>query len=272
MRQGSVVDFWESVARDWPRRKYDLALVEDLDKLLKRHSRKNGFIVKRVLDCGCGTGNPSIGLRQNGYDMFGVDADPGMVARFKENCREAGVEIPVITYDWRGLSDDLLSKEPFDAAICRGNSLIYAGCWDRTAFIPTAAANAISTSLRHISAVLRSEGLLYVDITSTEEYQNAESKIEFVGVRETVTHQVVIYWKTDYSPETRTRRAHGRRLFESRTTGELEEIREYTFTSYMLSHDELKVAAKAAGFELVEEYVPIASESCYDVFLFKKQG
>jgi SAM-dependent methyltransferase len=272
VRQESVVDFWESVTRDWPELKYDSALVEDLDALLKKYSRERGFTVKRVLDCGCGTGNPSIGLKLKGYEMFGVDADPGMVARFKENCREVHVDIPVITYDWRDLNDELLNNEPFDAAICRGNSLIYAGCWDRSAFIPKVAANAISTSLRHMSNLLRPGGLLYVDITSADEYRNLKPKVEFVGVRETDTHNVIIYWTTDYVPELRTRHAYGRRLFESKLTHEVEEIRLYTFTSYMLLHDELKQAADAASLELVQEYVPIKSELCYDVFLFKKLG
>lgn len=270
VRQESVVDFWESVASDWPKRKYDPALVEDIDVLLRGHGQQHGFSVKRVLDCGCGTGNPSIGLKIKGYDMFGVDADPGMVGRFRENCLEAHVEIPVITYDWRDSNHELLCKEPFDAAICRGNSLIYAGCWDRSAFIPNVAANAISTSLRHIADLIRPDGLLYVDITKAKEYQNPESKVEFVGVRETANHKVIIYWTTEYTSETRTRRAYGRRLFESKKTHDLEEIREYTFTSYMLSHNELKVAAEAASFELVEEYAPVESETRYDVFLFKK--
>jgi glycine/sarcosine N-methyltransferase len=214
--QESVVDFWESIPRDWPKHKFDMALVEDLDTLLREYSQKQGVPIKRVLDCGCGTGNPSIGLAKKGYDIFCVDADPHMVERFNKNCSEGGVDIPVIACDWRDLNGQVTKKGPFDAAICRGNSLIYAGCWERQEFIPEVAARAIETALQHIASVIRPGGLLYVDVTSAKEYVDSNPKFEFVGVRETDAHKIIIYWVNTYFPETRTRHVHGRRLFESK--------------------------------------------------------
>jgi SAM-dependent methyltransferase len=268
--QESVVDFWESIPRDWPTHKYDVALVDDLDRLLRQYSEREGFPVKRLLDCGCGTGNPSIGLAKKGYEMFCVDADPNMVARFKKNCVEAGVEIPVITCDWRDLNAEIVKQGPFDAAICRGNSLIYAGCWDRDSFIPEVAARAVETALKHIAAVIRPGGLFYVDITSAREYADASPKFEFVGVRETDEHKVLIYWVNNYLPEIRTRHVHGRRLFESKKTHRLECVRSYTFIGYMLYHDELAKLANSAGLTAISNISNPRSEWLYDVFLFTK--
>jgi len=266
----SVVDFWESIPRDWPHLKYDQALADDLDKLLKAYAREDGNPIVRLLDCGCGTGNPSIGLKKLGYDLFCVDADPGMVARFKQNCAEAGVSMPVITYDWRDMNGDLEKEGLFDAAICRGNSLIYAGCWERSSLIPTAAAKAVRTSLQHISATLRPGGLFYVDVTSRAEYGDMTRKLEYIGVRNTPEHDIVIYWTNEYDIPNKTRRVHARRLFESVEGNELARVHTHTFTGYMLMHDELKTLAEAAGLELVQEYVPVKSELFYDIFIFRK--
>lgn len=269
--QESVVDFWESIPRDWPKHKYDVALVGDLDKLLHEYGERRGFAIKRVLDCGCGTGNPSIGLAKKGYEMFCLDSDLNMVDRFKQNCREAGVDIPVITYDWRDLNGQLQQKGPFDAAICRGNSLIYAGCWERPSFIPQVAARAIETSLQHIAQVIRPGGLFYVDITSAKEYADANPKLEVLGARETEKHKVLIYWVNDYNYPERTRHVHGRRVFESKVSRQPDFVTSYRFTGYLLLHEELTSLARATGLDLISDVPPPPAEWLYDVFLFRRQ-
>jgi len=267
----SVVDFWESIPRDWPKCKYDVQLVDDLDKFFKEYCEKNNNVINRILDCGCGAGNPSIGLINKGYEIFCVDADPNMVERFRKNCIEAKVEIPVIAYDWRDLNGDVINNGPFDAAICRGNSLIYAGCWDRESFIPNAAAKAIQNSLNHISSVLKPEGLFYVDITGRKEYADTKPKLEIVGMRETDQHYVFIYWINEYYPEKRTRLVHARRIFESKITKRIEKVTEYTFTGYMLYHDELQQMANDAGLSLIKAYQEVPAEWLYDIFIFQKK-
>ena len=266
----SVVDFWESIPRDWPNHKFDVMLSNELDQLFKNYALEQRVEIQKIIDCGCGTGNPSIGLAESGYQVFCVDSDPNMVERFKINCSAANTDLRVITSDWRDLNGEILDNGPFDAAICRGNSLIYAGCWERDAFIPQVAEKAIKNSLKHIASVLKPGGLFYVDITSRIEYADLKPKFEFVGMRETDTHYVLIYWLNDYKPETRTRRVHARRLFESKSTGQLEKVTEYMFTGYMLYHDELQQLATDVGFSLVKAYPKVDSEWLYDVFLFSR--
>lgn len=266
----SVVDFWESVPPDWPKRKYSSALVHDIDDMLRKYSAYTGKSIRHVLDCGCGTGNPSIGLAKKGYEMFCVDGDLQMVRRFRKNCREEGLEIPVITCDWRDLTPDTLQKRPFDAAICRGNSLIYCGSWDQPSLIPHISAEAIEISLKNIAALIRPGGLFYVDITSNREYCNDKPKAEILGIRETDQHNIIIFWHTTYNVQTRTRKVHARRIFESKESGQPNYLGAYTFVGYMLYHEELLRAAKRAGFRLYQKYYNIPSECLYDVFLFTK--
>jgi len=268
----SVVDFWESAPPDWPKRKYSSALVCDIDTMLRKYSVYMDKPIRNVLDCGCGTGNPSIGLAKKGYKMFCVDGDPRMVKRFRKNCREEGLEIPVITCDWRDIALDISEKRLFDAAICRGNSLIYSGSWDQPSLIPHISAKAIEITLKSIAALLRPGGLLYVDITSNREYCNDRPKAEFLGIRETDKHYVSIFWYNTYNVQTRTRKVHARRLFEDKQSGQPDYLGIYTFVGYMLYHEDLLQVAKQAGFGLYQKYYNIPSEHLYDVFLFSKQS
>jgi SAM-dependent methyltransferase len=79
-----------------------------------------------VLDGGCGTGRVAIELQRRGFDVTGVDLDPGMldVARAKA---------PDLTWHLSDLSDlsdlaDLAEPsidEPFDTVVLAGNVLIF---------------------------------------------------------------------------------------------------------------------------------------------------
>src|SRR5690349_13172973 len=86
-----VVEFWESISRNWPEHDYDLELVGDLTQLFRQYGKDHGQWIRRILDCGCGTGNPGIGLAKEGFEVVGVDNDPAMVERFEQNCREENV-------------------------------------------------------------------------------------------------------------------------------------------------------------------------------------
>lgn len=263
----SVVDFWECIPRDWPAYKYDIRLADDVDCLFRGQEARAGSI-RRVLDCGCGTGNPSIGLAKRGYDVWSVDANPHMVKRFRSNCRSEKVQIPVLGCDWRRLCPELFSCAPFDAVICRGNSLIYAGSWDGSFVGPDAARGAIEESLRSIASVIRPQGLFYVDLTSAKEYADSNARHRLVGVRETDSHSIRISWRVEYNPARRLRRVHGRREFVCKPDGNVSRVTSYTFSGYMLSHDELECLASQAGLcrHIADNIMP--SEWLYDPFLF----
>jgi SAM-dependent methyltransferase len=72
----------------------------------------------RLLDVPCGDGRHAVPLARIGHRMCGVDMTPRMLERAREHARAAGV-----TVDWR-LADmtELPAMDPFDGALCLGNS------------------------------------------------------------------------------------------------------------------------------------------------------
>ncbi|WP_068270536.1 class I SAM-dependent DNA methyltransferase [Aldersonia kunmingensis] len=73
----------------------------------------------RVLDAGCGTGRVGIELRGRGFDVVGVDADPGMLETARRNA-------PEINWIHVNLCDlDTHLGEEFDVALLAGNVMIF---------------------------------------------------------------------------------------------------------------------------------------------------
>lgn len=268
--QEPVVEFWECISRDWPEHKYDLNIVADLTRMLRQYGEDHEVKMRRVLDCGCGTGNPGIGLAKQGFDVVGVDNDPQMIRRFERNCLAEGVSIRVLDRDWADLEAALRDSERFDAVICRGNSLIYSGSWENMPFHHGVALEAIEASLRSMASALKPSGALYIDLTSTREYRNPENHYEFVGVRRAETNNVMIYWSTKHDVENRSRHVFGHRVFESKETRRPERVTSHEFTGYLLYHEELIQLAKDLGMEYAGKKYRLQSEWLYDGFVFRK--
>lgn len=268
--QEPVVEFWECISRDWPEHKYDLNIVSDLTRLLRQYGEDHELQIKRVLDCGCGTGNPGIGLAKQGFSVVGVDNDQQMINRFGQNCLEEKVSIPILNRDWADLEGAFQGSPLFDAVICRGNSLIYSGSWENMPFHPRVAKEAIEASLRSMASALEVGGALYVDLTSSREYSNPGNHYEFVGVRRAENNNVMIYWSTKHDVENRSRHVFGHRIFESKETRAPERITSHEFTGYLLYHEELIDLAQKAGLTYAGKSYRLPSEWLYDGFVFRK--
>jgi SAM-dependent methyltransferase len=78
--------------------------------------------VRSVLDAGCGTGRVAIELARRGFDVVGLDADPGMLSA-------ARAKAPELEWVLGDLSDFELSegggRRRFDAAVMAGNVMIF---------------------------------------------------------------------------------------------------------------------------------------------------
>jgi SAM-dependent methyltransferase len=75
----------------------------------------------RILDVPCGSGRHALGLARAGYRVTGVDLSDDAIKRASATAREAGLPARFIKKDMR----DFEAEEPFDAAICLGNSISY---------------------------------------------------------------------------------------------------------------------------------------------------
>lgn len=71
----------------------------------------------RILDAGCGTGRVAIELARRGFEVTGLDIDPGMLGA----ARRKAPDLPWIEGDLAATAFD----EPFDAVVLAGNVLIF---------------------------------------------------------------------------------------------------------------------------------------------------
>lgn len=265
----SAVGFWESVSPGYPHLPYDVTLVDDLLQLLKNHGMNKDPL--RIIDWGCGTGNPSIGLAERGHNVLGIDSDAEMLERFVGNTVRRRTTARTVRADWGDVPAAVPDRD-FDVALCCGNSLIYAASWDKSAVDRAASERGINGALTNMALMLRRGGLLYIDITSSKELGNAESKVEFVGIRRLPTHYISIVWHTTYDWQRLERTVSAWRVFIDVTSGELTEVGRYAFHSFLLKHRELVERARSAGLELLCSGLQLGALKLYDGFLFVRRG
>jgi glycine/sarcosine N-methyltransferase len=105
-----LTDVYEAMI-DWPKR---LGHEEPFYRgLFQQHG------VGSVLDAACGTGRHAAMFHDWGLRVVGADISPAMIDRARANFGEpAGLRWVV-----RGFDEPIASAEPFDAAVCLGNSL-----------------------------------------------------------------------------------------------------------------------------------------------------
>lgn len=99
----------------------------------------------RVLDAGCGTGRVGIELARRGYDVVGVDVDPGMLA----HARAVAPDLPWVQADLAALDPVVHGLgAPFDLVVAAGN------------VVPLVAHGTEAEVVRRLAAVLVPGGLL----------------------------------------------------------------------------------------------------------------
>lgn len=69
--------------------------IDWLDKLFKKHN------VKKILDCGCGTGTHAVLLAKKGYDVTAFDYSKEQITLAKKKAKESKVRVKFITGDIR---------------------------------------------------------------------------------------------------------------------------------------------------------------------------
>lgn len=106
----------------------------------------------RILDCACGTGNPSLSLVRDGYNVTCSDGSAHMLGLIAENASRIGVAVDVVAQPvlWEQLCE-YFGENHFDAVICSGNSLCH---------LPPAG---VRYAVTQMSAMLDTGGLLIAD-------------------------------------------------------------------------------------------------------------
>ncbi len=133
-------DIYDAIV-DWPKR-----LAHEgpfYRRLFERHK------VRSVLDVACGTGRHAAMFQSWGLQVEAADVSPSMI----ERARRLFGEQPGLRWVVRGFDENIPNVEPFDAAICVGNSLPLA---DDMATVEKA--------LRQMLAAVHQGGVLVVQV------------------------------------------------------------------------------------------------------------
>ncbi|MEN6496495.1 MAG: class I SAM-dependent methyltransferase [Thermoguttaceae bacterium] len=137
---GDLTDVYEAMI-DWPKR------LANEEPFYRRWFDRVG--VHRVVDVACGTGRHAALFHSWGLGVEGSDISPTMIERARASFGEpAGLRWQV-----RGFDEPIAAQEPFDAAICVGNSLALAP--DLTT---------VEQTLKQMLAAVRRGGLLVVHV------------------------------------------------------------------------------------------------------------
>ncbi len=138
---------------------YGEQFIDELAQLLREHTAQH------VLECACGGGHILEGLGQRGFTGIGIDADPEMI--------EAAYMRTVPGIEFRHLDWSRVEEVPgqFDLVMCRGNSIGYAGMWnkDEPDFDRERSEEMLERSIDVFFAKTKPGGLLYIDTTGDDE-------------------------------------------------------------------------------------------------------
>lgn len=110
-----------------------------------------GAGARRVLDVACGTGRHAAMFHSWGLHVEGADISPQMIARARAKIGEP----PGLSWVVRGYEEPLQPEQPFDAAICVGNSL---------ALAPDTAG--VETVVRNMLGAIRQGGLVILHVVN----------------------------------------------------------------------------------------------------------
>jgi SAM-dependent methyltransferase len=108
-----VTDVYEAMI-DWPKR------LANEGRFYRRLFDRVG--VRSVVDVACGTGRHAAMFHSWGLRVEGADISANMIERARTNFGE----LPDMRWVVRGFDQPIRPQEPFDAAICIGNSLALA--------------------------------------------------------------------------------------------------------------------------------------------------
>jgi len=109
----AIADFYPLFYKDW-----DIQLERE-GLTLRSIFRNKG--VETVLDVACGPGTQAIPLAKLGFNVVGVDPSAELLKKAQRTADEHGVSVEWHRADFLSLKE--VVDGPFDAIVCKGNSL-----------------------------------------------------------------------------------------------------------------------------------------------------
>jgi len=94
-----------------------IAWCRHLEEIFELYSIKP----KRIMDAACGTGNITIPMSKKGYEMWGLDISPDMLAIAESKARVLKQKIKFLNQDMSSMN----LKEKYDAVLCMCDGVNY---------------------------------------------------------------------------------------------------------------------------------------------------
>lgn len=190
--------------------------------------------VKHILDLACGTGNGSIELYRQGYNVTGIDISQEMLMHAKEKALDENYKIKFLNADMRKFS----VKSRFDAVISLTDGFNYLLTEDD-----------IIKTLDNVYKHLNDKGLLIFDMSTIYKFEEIIGNRTFAENDETSSY----IWENYYDSE--------KNILEFDVTVFEKNLKDEYFTRSMESHTQrgytiesiLKLLEKA-NFEVIEYY------------------
>ena len=217
---------------------------------------------KRILDCGCGSGEFTIALAKRGYAIDCSDGDALMADATRQASEAAGLALDPKVLRWCELSRHF--EGGYDVVMLRGNSLPYVLSWgnqeDQFRIDCEKADESLVRSFRAIREQLRRGGIFYFDMPHVFEKEGKEQvgKGEIGGIPATLTFDIG------------HKRGHIRRVISELTVGNAKEERIYN--GLHLPFVNLDHLLQEAGFRLrdIRHCVAINGENIYSPFFVSR--
>jgi SAM-dependent methyltransferase len=144
------------------------SLVErwrQLGRVLREHGCTS------ILDAACGVGRDALELARLGFEVFGIDLSPDMIAVAEEKAREDRLFAQFKVGDLSEIGTQL-GEDRFDAVMCLGNSLLHAA--DRQQAMKWVA---------ELAGGLRPGGLLFLQVETVDHLQRKDASAKWLPLK-----------------------------------------------------------------------------------------
>jgi SAM-dependent methyltransferase len=207
-----------------------------------------------VCDMGCGTGRLTYGLLDQGFEAYGVDPSPEMLAVARDQCdvwRTAERDADCPAFHLGDMRDFLLPRKTHCIVIA----------YDAINYLENA--EEISRSLRHLASQIDDRGVIVFDFNTPEIYRRYDGVREEISVPGGRILQITRF-------DRRERRGHTEFRFEIDGERQSERHIQAVYTPR-----EMKDAVAASGLELAGafddfDFKPLRRRSQKPLFILRK--
>lgn len=205
---------------------YDLIFPAG-DEQVKFLKEVAGNPPKAVLDVACGTGEYSVGLAEQGYQVTAVDRDAKMLEGLKEKVKAKGCALDYLEADMSDMDKKLSSK--FNLVFCIGNSLVHLENMQQIKEFLKKARNMLENDGSLVLQIINFDRIILREIKSLPTIENKSAGLSFERIYDYQKQNNAILFKTKLNVEGRS--------FENQVS------------LYPLRQDELTEALYEAGFK-----------------------